>query len=255
MLISRFGVLVFLIVIFLFEGCASFNNDSTDLFIPEDGLIAYWSFNDRTSLDNSGNGHDGVKHGTTSTDGIVGPALKFNGETDYIQIPHDPAFNMQAKTIQFWFKKDNITIDDTPYKDDMEGIFWKSFDTGLNRAFSFSIANQSPPFSYYLKVGNDSNSLITAITEHTIIPFEWYHAVSIIDSNKISIYLNGELVDSVSNEGIIIHNSAPIIIGKAAVVSPKTRYFEGTIDEIRIYNRVLSDFEIQSLYAQGADHT
>ncbi len=53
-------------------------------------LVAYYSFDDGTAKDLSGNGHDGEIHGCSVVEGIIGKALKFDGINDYVEI--NPSF-------------------------------------------------------------------------------------------------------------------------------------------------------------------
>lgn len=214
------------------------------------GLVAYWSFDDGTAQDNSGNSHHGIIVGATPTKGIMGNALGFDGSGDYVEIPHDPAFNLSAKTIHFWFIKNNGSIKDTPSKVDAEGLIHKAFDTGLDRAFSFSIHNQSPPFHLVMNLGNESDSLLTVILEAAIVPQKWYQVVTTFDNQQVLLYLDGTLVASIPFVGTVVHNNSPIVLGKVSVNSDPTRFFTGIIDEVRIYDRVLSNDEIQFLFGQ-----
>ena len=86
---------------------------------------------DSDAADESGNDNDGNLFGPTFQTGIKGNALEFDGENDFAEIPHSSRFNSNAKTISFWFFKNNDSIRETPNKSDLEGLIWKAFDTSF----------------------------------------------------------------------------------------------------------------------------
>jgi hypothetical protein len=81
----------------------------------------------------------------------------------------------------------------------------------------------------------------------------WYHAVGTYDGGTVTLYLNGAFVDDNTNpSGSITSNNNPICIGSEATVSLDCTggaYFNGTIDDVMIFNRSLSAEEITALYA------
>ncbi len=73
----------------------------------------------------------------------------------------------------------------------------------------------------------------------------WHHIVGTYDGTIMKIYADGELVDSYTVSGSIISKpSFPVILG----TSQNIYYFNGLIDEVRIYNRALSAEEIKRHY-------
>jgi hypothetical protein len=72
-----------------------------------DGLVGYWSFDDGTATDQSGNGNDGTIYGATLVAGISEQALDFDGSNDYVLIPHDSTINFEQTddfSVVLWFK-------------------------------------------------------------------------------------------------------------------------------------------------------
>ena len=76
----------------------------------DDGLIAYWSFNNCDARDDSGNGYNGIIHGDPECiDGKNGAALKLNElNQDYILVPKDIKLNIPSYTISAWSKIDQL---------------------------------------------------------------------------------------------------------------------------------------------------
>lgn len=74
----------------------------------------------------------------------------------------------------------------------------------------------------------------------------WYHIACTYDGTSASIYVDGELQNSVSMSGLLRVSTQHILIG-ANPTSPPSSFFNGSIDDIRIWNRALSASEIQDL--------
>ena len=77
-----------------------------------DGLVAYWSFDDCTAKDVSGNGHGGSQIGTTCSDGINKKSLTFNGSSDYVEVPNTTELSLTtAMTVSAWVKPNGSSMD------------------------------------------------------------------------------------------------------------------------------------------------
>ena len=80
---------------------------------PEDGLVAYWDFDENgggTANDRSGNGHDGELVGDPEwVEGAFGSALRFDEALEYVLVPHDDALNFtNAVTFALFFRPDDV---------------------------------------------------------------------------------------------------------------------------------------------------
>jgi|GEM_PF-4909673 len=78
---------------------------------------------------------------------------------------------------------------------------------------------------------------------------KWYHAVLTYNGSKVRAYINGELVGEATLTGSIADSSYDINIGRNPVYGGD--YFKGVIDEVRIFNRTLSEEEIKASYNAG----
>lgn len=223
------------------------------LEIIPDTLIAHYPFNGSAN-DFSGFGNDGEVFGaslTTDRFGNTNSAYEFDGVDDYLEIAHKSTFNSDTRSVEFWFKKTNNTISDSYVESFVEGIVWKSFDTDLNRDYSFSIGNQNQPFDLYNKIGNNTPDFLEVSVEKAINNSKWYHVVGIMDSSKTSIFLNGELKSTKENPGGIVFSGAPIVIGKASLSSIEGRYFKGVIDDIKFFNYEVGSSYVWESYSKG----
>jgi hypothetical protein len=79
---------------------------------------------------------------------------------------------------------------------------------------------------------------------------KWFHAVGVINGTTYQLYINGVLQSSATGSFGIQSNTGHVSIG-AALVPSAARFFPGTMDDMRIYNRALSAQEIKQLYAMS----
>ncbi|MAU34058.1 hypothetical protein CMN23_02935 [Candidatus Saccharibacteria bacterium] len=200
-----------------------------------EGLLAWWPMNGN-ALDNSGYGHNGVVNGATLTTGQNGKsesAYSFaNGSSQQIQCGNEASLRPSSQiTISTW-------IYPTAYSSSIHGIvnyggggYWLNLNT-----------DGSP--SFYI---TDSN-----VTTSEIIPLnQWTHLVGVYDGSTRTIYRNGEVLVSNAKTGPI-SNYAGLTCQIGSVKDVSDRYFRGSIDDVRIFDRALPAAEIQALYKVGA---
>jgi len=218
----------------------------------DDGLVAEWNFEEgsgNTLKDNSGNGNDGTIYGATwTTDGKFGSALQFDGVNDYVEIPDSPELSGgtgKNKTVEFWFnsnKQGGHII--TKWKD----VSYKDWGT--------SIGAVGPGlFFWYENRGYDRRFYGGTIEEGV-----WHHGAFAFERStgsnnaKVTLYLDGEELDVINFDGVapdrlydMPDTTAPVSIGYSGKYY-NNGFFDGKIDEIKIYNRVLSADEIKAEY-------
>jgi hypothetical protein len=210
-----------------------------------DGLVAHYPF-DGNANDASGNGNDGVVVGATLTIdrfNKASSAYNFDGQDDYIEIPNtDNMFDLVgAWSISTWVKS-SVTGDQRS-----NPIVWKIGRNGLNED-TFYMAKSDNRFSVGLERASDGYDFSSASAEHTTNTF--YHVVGTYDGKNLKVYVNGVL-EKTSEIGFInaYVGPAPLRIGNILHSNHgKKGVFEGTIDDIRIYKRALSEDEIKALY-------
>jgi hypothetical protein len=80
----------------------------------------------------------------------------------------------------------------------------------------------------------------------------WMHVASVYTGSQLKIFVNGQLVRRASISGTVCVNQNPLTIGAKYIPTKgiAEAFFDGLIDEVRIYNRPLSKFEIQYLMTQ-----
>lgn len=228
----------FLFICLLLSGLSQ-----TDLFsqIPTSGLIGFYPFNGNVD-DESGNGYNGsLMDAIQISDrfGVSDKAYSFNGVNSSISLPD--SFDVLPRTVSLWFN-----VADTNFLDSYGAIFQSDHPGLLYGSMGMAVK----------EIDGVKKLLLTfsAVTDTVdIISNTWYNATITVDASKnIFYYLDGILLKSKSFTGFItsIDGDTNIVIGAGRTES--SRYFKGIIDEIRIYNRVLSQNEIEAIYNDGA---
>jgi hypothetical protein len=206
-----------------------------------DGLVAYFPFSGNAS-DASGNGNDGVVHGATPTSdrfGHLNSAYSFDGETNYIQVPSSPSLEIQ----------DSITLSAWVYH--------------LSNASPQHIVNMSALYSGYRlaawwanPAGNSLElydlSQSQNIADDGSQPYigKWTHVAATWDGSFMRVYRDGILGGQSAFNGKISVSNNDLYIGVLNPIPwPIQGYFHGYIDDVRLYNRALSESEINQLMA------
>lgn len=203
----------------------------------ERGLVLYMpmvSPHGNILQDFSGYGNHGTIHGATWTDGKFGKALYFDGEDDYVEIPDDESLDITDEiTIEAWVKLDSSWSD--------YGHICTKRD-GTDTAWQFYIGPDR-------KLGANGGAYTEDAHGATQIPTEqWTHVTVVITGNTFNFYVNGNF-DATDTATALATNSVPVSIGARFNGYPSLAYpFVGTIDEVRIYNRALSEEEIKAHY-------
>jgi hypothetical protein len=220
---------------------------------PTEGLIHYWKFDESsgtTAADSAGSTNGTLANGPVwqPTGGKVGGALSFDDNDDIVQlVSNAPGVlaGMTQLTLAAWVKGNNLGVSgnhDMIYSEVNAGncgdtYFGTEIYEGNTGDPEFGITTST-------QAGYPSQAYET-FSSNT-----WYHVVSVYDSvtDVHKTYVNGQLEDSHSLAASALPSSnASSSIGNDVNVC-NTAGFNGLIDDVRIYNRVLSASEVQSLY-------
>ena len=227
----------------------------------QEGLVAYFPFNGNAN-DQSGNGNHGTVQGATLiTDvfGISDGAYEFDGVDDNIVVPDDSTLFSNDFSISLWIRDSskNSSINSSSF------IFsqWKLngdkrgsliISTDIHNNLSFTASGDG------IAGGNEGLKKSVSIRAHdlSISHGNWHHIVAIFkggNSGYLSLYFDNKLVAKTGSLVNLFNATSAYSIGGHRY-SAGDRYFPGAIDELRLYNRVLSDCDIQKLYSQGSLH-
>lgn len=206
-----------------------------------DNLVSYWTFNETTgkAIDLALGINNGSVTGTTRGEqGILNSSYKFDGIDDTVQFGNDTSLNFGAGdfSIQLWV---NATNDVGTNKK----ILIKG-DGGVG-GIRYEITAQDASI---IKVNVDDNS-IDATVSSAVEAFDslWHHIVMVRDGNNLRLYIDGvEDANSpadITGLGDIDNADINLTVGNTE--------YNGTLDEIGMWNRALSDGEVSDLYNNG----
>ena len=202
------------------------------------GLVGYWNLDETT-----GDASDSSGYGTTLTnnDTTVYSGAKFgygaepDGAADYLSVTDNATLSITGNlTLSAW-----IQPDDTTGQQDIVGKW-----DGTNNSYLLALSGNE------LVMYVDSAGSYETTTSTNIPANVFTHVVGVYEANaqKVSLYVNGVLQASTTT-GVI-----PVSIGDDAGAfaigadSSPTDYFDGHIDDVRLYNRILTGKEVQNLY-------
>jgi Concanavalin A-like lectin/glucanases superfamily len=207
----------------------------TPLQTPKATPVAKYSFdekNEETAEDLSGDGHTAVVEGAKWTEhGRYGGAYEFDAEEgDVLKIPASEELDFDEEfTLEAWVRPSGEDNKAAPLIDKQEG-------EGLG---------------YFLYEGGTvSDRPVGAVEEgqehvHADDPlpaYAWSHVALTFTGNRTYLYVDGELVDNGGAEPVVTSEGELEIGGSTA----KGDYFDGRIDEVRVYNRGLSAAEVDA---------
>jgi len=228
---------------------ATMINTPDKLAGPTLGLVGNWTFDgadmdwrkdfayDRSSSYATGT----ITNMSTSTapvPGVSGQALKFNGVSSYVNIADSPNWDFnpgtQQRTATAWVKFSNIPTNNP--------TIWSA---NFTNAYAFYFRGDVKGLCFY-----DGN-LTQASTAINFTAGQWYFLTWVVNAGTVYFYVNG---NSYGSDGPATNaNRRPT--GAAIGGDPSGGlfdYFNGSIDEVRIYNRALTASEITNLYQIGA---
>ncbi len=218
-------------------------------YVPTNGLVGYWPFNGNAN-DESGNGNNGTVNGATLTTdrfGVASKAYSFDGFDDYIQLNYIDILSNQNRSISFFTKLNDVNL-----SSDISAISYGGNSTNCSQAGGdvecgfFNLNN-------FASARIDGTCTAT-YSNYTVQDTQWHHVVFTFDNvlgnefNFFKIYIDGLLVSIGTYNGTTTLNTlslSNLVFGKSNKTS---RFFDGSLDDIGIWNRALTDCEIQDLY-------
>ena len=195
------------------------------------GLVAYYEFENTSGdvIDAVGS-HNGTNNGATrGVEGKVGNAFSFDGG-DYVDITnHLDITDYNTFTLSAWVKPTTLGSNKT--------IISK---VGPNRDFNLKFSSNNKICAQHA-IGSTYYNCYSATTASTNV---WIHVAATWQNNQWKIYYNGVLESTCTKEASPIWSGSMMLIGSMA----GSEKFSGLIDEVRIYNRALSEIDIAILY-------
>lgn len=207
----------------------------------QQGLRAYYPFENCDAIDVSNNNSDGIVFGSPVCDcGVQGRSLFLNGVDDYLVF---------AGNVETYFEQDEFTISLYFRTADLIGthdILSKRVGCDFDHIFAVRYTPSSSTVS--VEIANSLNER-TSFTERLDPALCWIHLAVVKDQFAHRIYINGELIATQDvNQLMDITNTAPLQVGNSPCIGSTDRRFHGHIDEVRVYGRPLDPVEVRDLY-------
>ncbi|MHC4499232.1 MAG: LamG-like jellyroll fold domain-containing protein, partial [Planctomycetota bacterium] len=205
----------------------------------EGSAVAQWEFDEgegSIAYDSVGDSN-GTIYGAQWTTGQIGRALEFDGDGDYIDCGTDGSLNITNEiTISAWVKTNSGTVNQKIARKG-EMIYMLMIGGTAANDVRFGLGTGS------------SWTVLLDTTGDYISTGTWYHIVGTWNGTNASIYIDGVIRANDSWSGTLGTNSAPLGIGAHSNNGVSwSNYFNGIIDDVRIYDQALSAEEIQQLY-------
>lgn len=224
---------------------------SVESQVVRDGLVSYWSFDaadvkGNTVIDLVG-GNDGTILGAPKqVAGKFGTAFKFSGDPDAIDIGspangsldfgEDTDFSMMA-----WIK-----VDKPPELDGGQSTIISKGDGGNNARILWKIITTQVNVTIANEAGAGPKLVLASVKE--VVDGKWHHVLLVSDRSDVTrIYIDGKFdAEGGETEGTDITTESHMYIGASVRIGEATRrYFEGLIDEVGIYDRALTEDEVE----------
>lgn len=259
---SQVGFLAFVVLCVAFMGYAG-----AQCVSAPSGLVSWWP-GEGNADDVKGTNHGVLRNGATFAEGKVGQSLSFNGRTHFVSIPDHPSLQFSETTSKLtfsaWIKPNQGGVTRSGV------IVSKYFVSNDRREWAFGLLD--PGRLQVIVFENGANTISTNARSVPVVQWdEWAHVAATVDvgSGVIKFYHNGveQPLDEIVGVGAITDipdTSAEIWIGainsqpgsQGTICTSDTicpgNQFAGLIDELQVFNRVLSASQIHSIFGAGS---
>lgn len=226
--------------------------------IVTDGLVSYWTFDEKDIAENNvkdvwGNNSATIVGDPQVVNGKVGDALEFDGTDDYVNLTNLGNFGSKIgmSTFEAWVKTD--------FKQEWTTLF-KVLDQGCSMAWAIDVNRSAKAgflfaqdvVHYYVRQQAAACVDIAVQIDFELSDGEWHHIAFVVEDagdTKVNIYMDGQPQEVIVGKGSKLDNFIPFVepvyIGAANNRGKVERHFPGVIDEVRIYDRPLTSDEVK----------
>jgi hypothetical protein len=206
-----------------------------DRYGSDEGLVAHWKFDDdpgsSIAIDSAGTNNGTLNGDATWTTGRIDGALSFDGDGDYVAVAAIAPLTGDTLTVQAWIRLDEFAGATNPILTQYKQLM-------THEGYYFYVSDDRPTF-YVIK----GFSTRQATSPETINADQWYHVAGTNDGTELKLYVDGQLKASVSSSGFTG-------VDENAYIGHKynfSLYYTGLIDDVRIYERAVSEDEFQDI--------
>ncbi len=214
----------------------------TDIYAKKNILVGSWGLNEGEGTfiyDSSEYENHGQNYSAVWQSGFEGASLKFNGKKSYILIPHSDSLLLNDElTISAWINPDEIKNQYIVYKDLISGE-----ESRRGGGVYYSLEMHSGKIRVVLIDENKQEHI--AYGSKPVSSNEWQHIAVTWDGEVIKVFYDGNLIGENIFSGKIFRGSeGEVLIGRY-----RKNYFNGSIDQVKIYRNALSENDIAGLYS------
>jgi len=202
-----------------------------------DGLVGWWKFDEGAgtiAADSSGTGNDGTLHGPVewTADGKINGALAFTGPYNYVLVPSHSSLNPTREiSISAWINPS-----------------W----TGNNRILQKSTEGSDNQYRFLKEGGNNIRIHLPPAANFEVTGYlppngEWTHLAATYDHRMIRVYFDAVVVGETAFTQDLDTSDGPLFIGTKWSQAPAGDEYNGIMDDVRIYNRALTQSELSLL--------
>lgn len=222
----------------------------------QDGLVAWYRLDDNLStnivLDSSGLGNNGNSTSGTATNysttslsavGIINKSFSFPNPSQNVSIRHSvlPIVNKTSYTYSVWFNaRDLSNLATTPYRlagQEVTNSWWITFTSSTQIRITFRNSSGSDIALTYVGFPYQINT--------------WYNYAIDVEGTNASLFINGEFLNTTTLSHNFTFNPTSQVSFFGAAGNNPNRQFNGSIDDVQIYNRSLTATEVQRIYRAG----
>ncbi len=219
------------------EGAVTSSNSISSQKFIDNSLMAYWKFNSNASNDSTERNNSGTfRNGAHAMNDV----LELDGTNDYVTVSDVTYLSPANFTISVWFSLKGSNSGQTILSRPINGPPWTNpYLSWLIRVNNLTrIEVDTGNFAYYSATSFNVDNLKLN---------EWHNLVVTYYNKNLTVYLDGTSLGFYST--VLAYNmSTPLLIGADYGANPAAGYFNGSIDELRIYDRALSHWEVSQLY-------
>jgi hypothetical protein len=222
--------------------------DDADAEMTDEHLVGYWRFDEGSgdsARDSSGHAnHGNLLNGAAreASDCHRGSCVRFDGFNGHIAVPLSSSLNLTGNqmAISFWMKPLGVNRDGA-------GQQWQHVIDNYSSYYIDLLGEDEGNRNMSFRVKNTAGTLAVADGATQTTAGEWYHVVGVLRPAEAVIYLNGVRDGQVAFTGnLAASGNESLLFGKYQ--ASFTFNFFGIMDEVKIYDRALTDAEIRDAY-------
>ena len=182
---------------------------------------------------------------TQSIEGKIGTAAQFNGSSSYISIPNSAGNNISTFSISFWFKTNGQAG---------TGVLFNNGGADSTQTGWYITISSSGVLGFSTSQGGDNQLISNGTTNYA--DNSWHNVVLVytavgVGTSTYNVYVDGNSTPEITGSNGRFTNTAtqPLTIGRFARVA--IEFFNGSIDQVRIFNKAISSSEVTTLYGEN----